>query len=300
MLHGRWTDRNRHALESLIEKRHVIPPIAVFDWDNTCIQGDIADAVFHHLSADMAFKFDAPGFDDWLFEAGCADRIVSALSSYRANPTSERRLELRMAFEQTRNSLQRGLDVASACAWDVGAFVGWTTDQVRSYTRRVILGELGRPLGVETLELGGERLEFKIGLRLRAEMQELMESLQGSGWKVWVLSASCQWEIEEFAAMYGLPPQQVVGMRRVIARDRITQEVEPPVSYSDGKLDAYRLYIDKIGAPRFVAGDSVGDWKLLESATEMRLLIEPSPSPLREFAVWRHEEGEAWLLQGFD
>jgi len=57
---GRWDATVRSALEALIDAhgqdapgyQPATPPIAVFDWDNTCITGDIGEAVLRRLDAD--------------------------------------------------------------------------------------------------------------------------------------------------------------------------------------------------------------------------------------------------------
>jgi phosphoserine phosphatase len=297
---GRWSDENRNALEELIDRNHARSPIAVFDWDNTCIRGDIADAVYHEISLDLAFHFESPGFWDWITENGSENNIVEAYHRYCTKPHAESRLRLRVGFEQARKRMHDGPDDASAWAWDSGAFVGWTTAEVREYTRRVVMSELTRPEKIETIGTESETIEIRTGLRLHAEMMELMQALQERGWQVWVLSASPQWEIEAFAGLYGIPPTRTIGMRRELHGDRITSQVAPPVSYSDGKLDAYRLFINYERAPSLVAGDSLGDWKILESSEAVRILIDPAPAQLREFALWRKGLGESWLLQTFD
>ena len=71
-----------------------------------------------------------------------------------------------------------------------------------------------------------------------------------------------QWEIEAFAERYSVAPKDVVGMRRAVVDGRITSEIEPPCSWGDGKLDAYNLFVNGERPPNFVAGDSIGDWKV--------------------------------------
>ena len=101
------------------------------------------------------------------------------------------------------------------------------------------------------------------------------------------------------AARYGVPARRVVGMRREIENSRISGIVAPPVPFSDGKLDAYRMFIDRGQRPQFVAGDSINDWKLLEFAECAHLVVEPTGERLRDFARWRRREGEQWMIQEF-
>jgi len=339
-LRGRWTDDNRAALQELLSRRYASPPIAVFDWDQTCIRGDIANAVFHELCRDMIFAFESPEFSAWVNEIPIPARILECFELYAAKPSAETRAALRYELERTRWALHESEDDNQAWAWDAGAFVGWKPIEVREYTRRVVARELAQPLakdrlthsaqmhaeaigaGAVTQDLSGlhylERaqqmrameldaemtLTLHRGLRVRNEIRELMYEMRNAGWRVCVISASPQWEIEAFAERYFVAPQDVVGMRRAIVNGRITSVIEPPCSWGDGKLDAYSMFVDREHPPNFVAGDSIGDWKLLEWATDCALLVESHDEPagdgsLRNYALWSRSVGENWLIQRF-
>src|SRR5581483_1484946 len=306
-LRGRWTDENRAFLESLLAHKHNPPPIAIFDWDNTCVNGDTADMVFHQLCRDLAFRFEAPGFIQWIEELPVPTRILECYEFYRARPSHENRPALRFEFERTRWTLHNSEDDNQAWAWDSGAFVGWKPSEVREYTRRTIARELVQPLRTEWLEFkGGEtsdvssrisrgigivrshlvapnvdpipmvrrgasddaspplHLEISRGLRLRPEMHELVYEMRHVGWQVYIITASPQWEIEAFAERYFIPSHHVIGMRRSVVNGRIMAQIEPTVSWGDGKLDAYQMFVTRERPPNFATGDSIGDWKLLE------------------------------------
>jgi phosphoserine phosphatase len=298
-LTGCWTEENRRALEEMLGREHKHLPIAVLDWDGTCMQGDIAEVIYHQLCEELGFRFETPGFWDWITEPVPTNTICAAYQDYCAHPTAENKLRLRIHFERLRQSLYEGEDDGAICAWETGILIGWTLAEARQYARQVFARELIRLPRCETLALDGEKLEFKRELRLRAEMQELIRTMQNAGWDVWVISASAQWLVEVAAEWYGIPPSRVVGMRRQIVDGRISGTVLPPISFSDGKLDAYQTFVNRTRPPTFAAGDSLYDWKLLEWADEARLLVEPVPDKLRDFAHWRRSEGETWLFQLF-
>ena len=46
---GRWNSKNREVLEKLIKKYRDTNSYAVFDWDNTSIQGDTQLNLFIYL-----------------------------------------------------------------------------------------------------------------------------------------------------------------------------------------------------------------------------------------------------------
>lgn len=297
-LRGRWTEQNRAALQELLRRDYRIPPIAVFDWDQTCIQGDIANAVFHELCRGLAFAFESPEFQAWVEELPVPTRILECFELFAAKSNRETRAALRFELERTRMALHESEDDNQAWAWDSGAFVTWKPYAVREYTRRVVAKELAQPLAAERLERE-ETLEWGRGLRTRPEMHELMTALRGAGWRVYIISASPQWVVEAFAERYYVPPQNVIGMRRAIVDGRITAALEPPCSWGDGKLDAYQMFVTRDQPPNFVAGDGVGDWTLLAWATDCALLVEPNLPALRDFGEWRKSLGENWLFQRF-
>ena len=326
---------NRATLENLLARKYAYTPIAIFDWDGTCASGDIADLVFHAQCRDLAFHFDSPEFVKWVEEISVPSRILECYEMYCARKTPDTRAALRFELERTRWALHQSEDDNQAWAWDTGAFVGWTPAQVREYTRRVIARELAQPRSTEQLfsddELAIEfarameprhavhdaqgmkvtamrdatitrdtlTLELARGLRERAEMRELLYRFRAAGWAVFVLSASPQWQVEAFAERYFFPAQNVIGMRRARVNGKITAEFEPPCSWGDGKLDAYQMFVTRARPPNFCAGDSVGDWKLLEWATDCALLIEPTRDAVRQFAQWKQALGEMWLVQDF-
>lgn len=336
MLPRRWIPENRAALEKLLAQKFDEPPIAIFDWDHTCIQGDTANLVFHELCRDLAFHFEHPDFENWVEEIPIPSRILECVEMFWARDTRETRAALRFELERTRWALHESEDDNQAWAWDAGAFVGWTPQQAREYSRRVIARELAQPLRAEFLthpaymraeKIGAgavkqdlsalhylERaqqmrameldedmtLPLARGLRMRNEMRELMYEMRCGGWRVHVITASPQWEIEAFVERYFVPTQDVIGMRRAIVNGRITAAIESPCSWGDGKLDAYNLFVTRERPPNFCAGDNIGDWTLLEWATDCALLVEPTSESLRNFAQWQQSLGENWLIQGFE
>ncbi len=311
-LRGRWTNENRAALETLLRREYPYPPIAIFDWDQTSMHGDVADAVFHQLCRELAFQFESPEFTRWVQEIPVPTRILEWYELWRARPGQETRSALRFELERTRHALHESEDDNQAWAWDSGAFVGWKPSAVREYARRVIARELAAPIQTEYLSgdfahgdagsasQGQGALALRRGLRARPEMHELAAEFRRAGWGVYVVSASPQWVVAAAAERYSIPLQNVIGMRRALEDGRITAAFEPPCSWGDGKLDAYQMFVTRERPPNFVAGDSVGDWKLLEWAADCELLVEPTQDALREYALARRELGESWLIQRFD
>jgi hypothetical protein len=54
--------------------------------------------------------------------------------------------------------------------------------------------------------------------------------------------------------------------------------------WGDGKLDAFNMFVTRERPPNFVAGDSLGDWTMLEWATDCALLVESHAKMLRHLS----------------
>ena len=55
---GRWNPKNREVLEKLIEKYRNTNSYAVFDWDNTSIQGDTQLNLFIYQIENLKYKLN--------------------------------------------------------------------------------------------------------------------------------------------------------------------------------------------------------------------------------------------------
>ncbi|RYF04162.1 MAG: hypothetical protein EOO40_11460, partial [Deltaproteobacteria bacterium] len=72
---GRWQPRNHAQLQNFLCKVSPLsqPKTAVFDWDNTCIFGDIGEATFHHQLQQLQLRLPPTQLHDALQKAsaGC-------------------------------------------------------------------------------------------------------------------------------------------------------------------------------------------------------------------------------------
>lgn len=99
----------------------------------------------------------------------------------------------------------------------------------------------------------------------RPEMAALVKGLRGSGYEVWLVSASNGWVIEAAAPMVGGAPTQVLGMRVEVEAGLLTERMMRPLTCNQGKVDAIRQRLNR--APDLAVGDSLGDLEMLEAAS---------------------------------
>jgi phosphoserine phosphatase len=173
-------------------------------------------------------------------------------------------------------------------------FAGMTEDGVKAVSEKandaalhdsldtyVITSSAKRPGKTGVVSLSG----YKKGLRLAPEMSNLMNVLRGSGFDVYICSASHETVVRVFAGLpkygYNVPPENVIGMKTKM-KDGVYQG---EYDYSDGypqtqqkgkSIAIKQILVSKYGyGPIFVAGDSQGDFNMATEFpdTQLTLLI---------------------------
>ena len=140
-------------------------------------------------------------------------------------------------------------------------------------------------------------------------MRELLEALRGAGFKTYIVSGGGVSFIRPWAeAVYGIPPEQVVGSRVAVAYEvRDGQPVlvrQPEIDLIDDKEGKPVGIYQVIGRrPVFAAGNSDGDFQMLEYSTagegpRLGLLIHHTDAD-REWAYDR-ESSVGRLARGLD
>mgnify|MGYP002012094238 CR=1 FL=1 len=117
--------------------------------------------------------------------------------------------------------------------------------------------------------------------RIFAPMQSLIASFQRDpAWEVVVVSASSRWVVEAAAPSLGLRPEQVLGIGVAVEGGVLTDRVLEPVTNDVGKVAAVRDHFGR--APALAVGNSTHDVPLLASATELAMVVNPSPGLYQE------------------
>ena len=297
-----WNQRNYVTLNNLLAG---VQPgeLAVFDWDNTCIFGDIGEALLRRLTFDLAFALNARamaatvpdslnGIDHVLikgmpyplkkmkdavfaayerlqYEAPATDR-VRGNANYQVFTTGL--LALNHGLEDTP-----GIGCEFAYPWVNLLLQGLSLAEFDLLAEKVIEEELISPLSSHLLSdpLRRWRYEWTNGIRLYQEMKDLAAAWQDRGGAVVVSTASNRQLVEKMIAMTGFPCRSVIGMGLAVAGDRFSHALEPGLrpNLGAGKVANIRSLLE--GEPVLVAGDSSNDFEMLSSftSTRMRLII---------------------------
>jgi phosphoserine phosphatase len=253
--------------------------VAVFDFDNTCILGDIGELYSYWLVEQLAYRYDLEAFWDLIDERDgrhdIRDLVEDLARIDRDDPAWAKvyaTYRAEMAAIYPRKLKRDGK--ASAYEWAVRLHVGLTEDEMHDMSRQCIRREWSRPTGTSVFETDrGERLEVSVGIRPFQEIREVMDQLRAANYEVWVVSATNLWTVTTAAGLcFDIAPDRVLGNRVETTTDgQLTAELVPPALFRDGKVEV----IDReIGVrPTIVFGDSETDLSMMEWA-ELAVLID--------------------------
>ena len=298
-----WNRRNYEALNALLAG--VRPgEIAVFDWDNTCICGDIGEALLRRLTFDLAFAMDAKDLAATVPDAihgvkhviiqgepfplkKIKDAVFTAYKHLKTGATSRGRigidenyrvftsglLALNRALEETP-----GIGCEFAYPWVNLLLQRISLSEFDRLAAAVIAEGLHGPLSRHVVAdpLGRWRYAWTGGARLYPEMKDLATRWRERGGEVVVSSASNRQLVEKMIATTSFPCRRVIGMELKIAGDRFGRSLATGLrpNLGPGKVANIRRRLPD--EPVLVAGDSSNDFEMLVSfpGTRLRLVID--------------------------
>lgn len=323
-----WSQRNYDALSEFLAG--VRPgDIAVFDWDNTCIFGDIGEAVFRHQVFNLKFKFGAerlraiiPGRvrgiervnvngKSWPLRR-LKERIVRAYGRIAGRaPARVAGSGDHLDFSAGLLALNRGLEETPgigcefAYLWTVHFLEGFRPAEVRRLAAAVAGQELQSPLQDRSWSDSRRQLAYRwtAGIRPFPEMADLSRALKKAGCRVLVSTASNPLIVEAMIPSTGFAAAGVLGQASGMARGRLLGTLAPGLlsNFGCGKVENLRSRLGR--EPALAAGDSPGDYEMLTvfPGTRLKLLIR-RPRPGRMSTLYRRAgNGDPrFLLQDID
>jgi phosphoserine phosphatase len=344
-----WFGDNREQLDDMLARygnkgsagydaQH--PPVATFDWDNTIARNDVGDAMTIWLVANGKIHAPLKSWSEtnaWLsdraaaqLDAKCAEavRLGKSDGTVRSNESPECAdaiLSIYMThvlLDGKTSAWKPGFNadlVEPAYAWSVLLTAGYTTDEIRGFARRMLDQQLGAEVGAKQ-RVGTH--EYPGYLRIFPQILELFSGLAANGFQVWVVSASAQTIVEEFARRdEGLQKKvlagqvKILGVRPILdSAGRITRGFRgcgglPDgqtglITYRQGKRCWINQEIFKIRDPKkqlearsattFAAGDSDTDIFFLKDA-RVRLVMNQNKPELMCNA-YNQTLGGHWII----
>ncbi len=309
---GGWGQDAFDALSSLLCACSQVRgrPFVVFDWDNTSIAGDCADALFRYQLRHMAFAMDAKAFERLFWDLpegpispvhgqaeadgiGLQDLAADLSEDYdflwgnpdRLGSPRHHSFYARMVFFSEALCATHGY--ALGYPWVNFLLAGFLPSEVDNLAERSHDAALLETFGSATWTAeSGTRTKdltvtFSAGVRVQSELQNLMSALQCRGVDVFISTASPEVVVRQFACNpkygYGLRPQSVLGVKLDSHDGRYRPVLCPgrPWNWGPGKTQNLEtLVVHSRGEePILVAGDSEGDAWMLQDFGDMRVGI---------------------------
>lgn len=107
------------------------------------------------------------------------------------------------------------------------------------------------------------------------DQKKLIDYLLKEKVQIFIVTASITWAVQAGAKFLGLDPSCVIGVQTEIHNGLITDKTEFPITYKKGKVDALLLKTNN-NYPFLASGNSMGDYELLKSATQISLAVSAS------------------------
>ena len=328
---GGWFPENlariNERLARIAAHSPVARPVAVFDFDNTCIFRDVGQAVFCHQLHHLHYRLVPEQLAAILPrpEGQLAGRPLDAILTTLVD-TYRTLFPLLLAGRTAQaQSLPQARLFAALLLWFTiqarkderlgplyvlpfmtKLLAGFTTEELRLLAMDVVQAAGAEPLDEATLTveapapLGRIEASYPRGLHPYPEMLALMRRLAGLGIERYVISASAEWLVEGAARWLGFPvdADHVFGIRvRLDAGEVLTISDPPdyPVTYREGKTEVIRRWIG--ACPMLVAGDANTDYEMLTlPEVDLRLLLNRRQRGL----IATLYEDRRILVQGLD
>ena len=285
-----WTPENRKRIESLLEGP---PGHAVFDFDNTLIHGDLGEACMYYIAFQGLVRADLDEFWQELSHPSLSarelERIRASWDRNQAFEDLQAHLEWVDELVGLYETILKSAGLEAAYRWTKSLFAHLPEKELRSIATYVFQDESRLPMDFEELP-SGRRIPG--GIRIIPEIHALIQSMLAGGWTVRIITASPEPTIQSVIQHWNLEEAAVRGMRLKKEGDLLLPQIEEPMTYGPGKVQAIRELDER--PIDFAAGDSFTDLDMLRAAG-MALLVDRDKQDLKALA-----EQEGFLIQAFE
>lgn len=283
-------------------------PVAVFDFDNTCIVGDIGELFSYYLVDQMYYRWDLDRFWELIDPRDGRDQIREHVE-FLLNLSEQNRFEhpIYQAYRAELGAVyQRKLardGKRETYAWAPRLHVGISEGDMSVMSRQSFARELAGPLREEALEAAnGEVVTVARGIRLVQEIRDTMREFERRGIEVWIVSATNWWTVAACAPYWGVRPERVIGNRVEVEHRQLNSLLVEPALFKEGKVAAIER---EVGVrPALVFGDSETDEDMLEWASQLAVVIDAGSDEFVERARQRgwpvQKQRELTWVQGFE
>ena len=134
------------------------------------------------------------------------------------------------------------------------------------------------------------------------EQRKLVDLLKQNQVKIYIVTASIKWAVEPGALALGIPAENVIGIETQVENNIISDLGILPLTYRAGKVEALFKHTAN-QAPFLASGNTMGDFELLKSATDVQLVVSAASHDDRnyrtEMELLSHAQQNKWLGHRF-
>jgi phosphoserine phosphatase len=222
------------------------PQLAAFDADGTLWKADVGELLWDRLVAERALdrRATAP--------------MARALRACGMEPGRDPYMDYPKLMELYR---------AGRCAEETMARVmleglaGLREEDVYVHALKAVTGSAG------------------VSAALGGEAAELMDHLRRLGFHVVVVSGSPKWVVEVAVQPLGVQAADVLAGQVAVVNSVLTDGIIDPLPHGKGKIQAILRRFGRV--PLVAAGNGLGDLAMLEGASHLRFLFNPTEELLR-------------------
>jgi HAD superfamily phosphoserine phosphatase-like hydrolase len=109
------------------------------------------------------------------------------------------------------------------------------------------------------------------------QMLDLIKTLHEHKFEVWICTASQKWAVEPMLEIFGVPQNRLVAVEVFVnSTGVLTEEAIRPIPYRLGKRQNLETRLPH-RRPHLVAGNSMGDFDMIDLATHLPLVVGFEP-----------------------
>ncbi len=161
------------------------------------------------------------------------------------------------------------------------------------------LAQINKGYPLETVRSWAhEALQNADNFSIFDEQKEIIDFLHEQNVAVYVVTASVKWAVEPAAEKFNIPAERVIGIETKTEQGLVTDIQAGPITYREGKVEAL-LEKTNQQKPFFVSGNTMGDFKLLESSSHIKLSITSAPEGDSNYEteqiIYKHSLENNWF-----
>jgi HAD superfamily phosphoserine phosphatase-like hydrolase len=165
------------------------------------------------------------------------------------------------------------------------------------------LAQINHGQKIETVRTWAEQaVKLQHPVPIFEEQKKIIKLFQSKGVRVYIVTASVKWAVEPGAKMLGLDADAVIGVETTVENGVITQSQKGLITYQMGKVEAL-LERTRGKAPFFTSGNTMGDFQLLNSATDLAMAVSAANQDDRLFKtendLQKIAQQKSWLHHRF-